>query len=252
MIGPSTRGIGQTSLPPAVASKLTPRKCDKNAPTVASRQGRWVIVLAVIRTNVYVDGFNLYYRCLKGTTFKWLDIDLLAKKLLPGQHINRIRYFTARVAVRNDPGQQQRQQVYLRALATLPNVSIHYGQFLTNTVRMALANPIPGGPRFADVLKTEEKGSDVSLATHLLADGFDNDYEMAVVVSNDSDLQEPIHVVRLRLGRKVGVVITNPDAKRSALSADFYRRIRRGVLASSQFASQIPDAHGTIHRPPSW
>ena len=29
-------------------------------------------------TNVYVDGFNLYYGCLKGTPHKWLDLDALA------------------------------------------------------------------------------------------------------------------------------------------------------------------------------
>ena len=24
--------------------------------------------------NVYIDGFNLFYRCLKGTPYKWLDV----------------------------------------------------------------------------------------------------------------------------------------------------------------------------------
>jgi len=48
--------------------------------------------------NVYVDGFNLYYRCVKGTPHKWLDVSSLAAKLLhSGTQINRIRYFTARV-----------------------------------------------------------------------------------------------------------------------------------------------------------
>lgn len=27
-----------------------------------------------MRVNVYVDGFNVYYGCIKGTVFKWLDI----------------------------------------------------------------------------------------------------------------------------------------------------------------------------------
>jgi hypothetical protein len=30
---------------------------------------------------------------------------------------------------------------------------------------MRLASPAPGGPRFAEVLKMEEKGSDVNIAT---------------------------------------------------------------------------------------
>jgi hypothetical protein len=52
--------------------------------------------------------------------------------LLPRNTIAEIKYFTALVSARpNDPNQTVRQQVYLRALGTLPNVSIHYGHFLT-------------------------------------------------------------------------------------------------------------------------
>jgi len=50
-----------------------------------------------VRANVYVDGFNLYYGALKGTPLKWLDIAALCRLLLPGDTINRIRYFTARI-----------------------------------------------------------------------------------------------------------------------------------------------------------
>jgi hypothetical protein len=33
----------------------------------------------VKRTYVYVDGFNLYYRALRKTKFKWLNLEALAK-----------------------------------------------------------------------------------------------------------------------------------------------------------------------------
>jgi hypothetical protein len=60
--------------------------------------------------------------------------------LLPNNPINRIKYFTARVSARaGDPGQPVRQDIYLRALRTLPNVEIIFGHFLTNTVKMPLA-----------------------------------------------------------------------------------------------------------------
>jgi len=39
-----------------------------------------------------------------------------------------------------------------------------------------------------------------------LIDGFDDAYELAVVVSNDSDLLEPIKVVTQRLGKPVGIL----------------------------------------------
>ena len=42
--------------------------------------------------------------------------------------------------------------------------------------------------------KTEEKGSDVNLASHLLLDGFQQTRDTVVVFSNDSDLRVPIRI----------------------------------------------------------
>ena len=85
-----------------------------------------------MRANVYVDAFNLYYGCLRGTPYKWLDLEALARALLPKDEVKRIRYFTALVSARpDDPQQAQRQQTYLRALATVPTVSQHLGHYLS-------------------------------------------------------------------------------------------------------------------------
>ncbi len=157
-----------------------------------------------MRANIYVDGFNLYYGAVRKTPYKWLNVADMCHMMLPNDDINRIRYFTALVDPRpNDPDQLTRQKTFLRALQTIPNLSIHYGHFLSHVVDMHLAPPASGTAR---VIKTEEKGSDVNLATHLLTDGFKNDYEVAIVVSNDSDLCEPIRVVRYELGKLVGVL----------------------------------------------
>ena len=79
--------------------------------------------------------------------------------------------------------------------------------------RTALARPKPEGPRYVRIRDTEEKGSDVNLATRLLVGGFTGDYEQAVVVSNDSDLAAPIRYVNNDLGLRV--VLVNPDSKTS-------------------------------------
>ena len=93
----------------------------------------------LIRTNVYIDGFNFYYRAVRGTTHRWLDLGKLVHLLLPGHEVNRIRYFTSLVSNRpDDPTQAQRQQIYLRALQTLPNLTIHYGHFLGKTKTEAI------------------------------------------------------------------------------------------------------------------
>ena len=70
---------------------------------------------------------------------------------------------------------------------------------------MPLANPAPGRNPIAQVLKTEEKGSDVNLATYLLLDGFDGLYESAVVISDDSDLEAPIREANRRFGQSTSL-----------------------------------------------
>lgn len=123
-------------------------------------------------TSVYIDGFNLYNRAVKGSQFKWLDLSKVCHALLPQHEIHRIRYFTALVHSRpNDPQAPQRQQIYLRALRTIPNLTIEYGQFRRRMKERPLATPIPGQPRNVVVHDTEEKGTDVNLATYLLMDG---------------------------------------------------------------------------------
>ena len=102
-------------------------------------------------TNVYVDGFNLYYGCLKGTPYKWLDLGALCQALLPPNKIQRIRYFTAKVSVHADPHQPVRQSAYLRALQTVPGLTVHLGNFFVNNGpkltpwQRVKSDPSPGG-----------------------------------------------------------------------------------------------------------
>lgn len=205
-------------------------------------------------TIVYVDGFNLYYGALKGTPHKWLDLEALCRRLLPKDDVSGIRYFTALVAARpHDPGQPARQQAYLRAIESLPTVSVHLGHYLTHRVRMPLARPTPGGPTVVEVVKTEEKGSDVNLATHLLLDGFRQRCDTAVVVTNDSDLTEPIRVAAHELGLSVGVVNPHPASRRSrALRATFFKQLRSSTLAACQLPELVQTHTGTVRKPAAW
>jgi hypothetical protein len=208
-----------------------------------------------LTTNVYIDGFNLYYGALRNTPYRWLNPETLCQLLLPKNTIGQIRYFTALVSARpNDPGQPLRQQLYLRALAALyPMVSVHLGHFLTHEVMMALVVP-PGTPQtYAKVIKTEEKGSDVNLATHLLHDAHLGRFDVAVVISNDSDLLEPIKIVRQELHKQVGILNPHPNPSRALLPhIDFIKQIRAGVLGASQFPATMTDAHGSFTKPAAW
>ncbi|MDB6077892.1 MAG: hypothetical protein JWO82_1639 [Akkermansiaceae bacterium] len=205
--------------------------------------------------NVYVDGFNLYYGSLKGSDNKWLNLQGVFEDLMPGFEIKRIRYFTARVKARpDDPQAAVRQGAYLRALDTLPKVSVHLGQFAVTTTRMALADETVV-PRTVEVIKTEEKGSDVNLAAHLLLDAFRDDADIYLVASNDSDLTEPLRMVREELNKHVGIAKTHARMSKSLLRCkpDFTRDIRDGLLRSNQFEDIITDDRGMkIHKPNDW
>lgn len=117
---------------------------------------------------------------------------------------------------------------------------------------MPLAQP-RRGVRTVEVVKTEEKGSDVNLATYLLLDAFKGDCDVAVVISNDSDLKLPIEVAQHELGLRVGVVNPHPPSRRSrALQPTFFKQIRSSALAACQFPPVLADARGEIRKPARW
>lgn len=208
-----------------------------------------------MKTFVYLDGFNLYYGAVKGTKYKWLDVMRLCQLLLPKNNIVKIKYFTAPVtARRHDPDQPNRQQLFFRALQTIPELEIIYGHFLSHEITMPLAHPARNGPRYAQVIKTEEKGSDVNIAAHMVNDGHKGLYQVAILVSNDSDLAEPVRIVRNELKLPVGVLNPFPHTASYDLRryASFVKPIREGVLSASQFPATLQDANGTFYKPPTW
>ena len=211
-----------------------------------------------MRTNFYIDGFNLYYLALKGTLHKWLDLYLLCQSLTPVHQVNRIRYFTTLVQTRRGNLQRPvRQAMYLRALETIPGLSIHYGQFRDRRKFRPLVTPIPGYSRTVEIWDSEEKGTDVNLASYLLMDGIDGAYEQAVVISNDADLALPISMVREKLSLPMGVVNPNLDPKaftpkELSDAATFVRRLRGNTLRNCQFPPQLQDSTGVISKPVGW
>jgi hypothetical protein len=224
------------------------------------------------RVNIYVDGFNLYYGCCKATPYKWLDLAALGTQLLPGQAVQDIRYFTAEVNLDpSDPGQIVRQETYIRALRTIPNLTIKKGFFLTKPSNKKRVYPLygpdpkipnPANPPVA-VWKVEEKGSDVNLATSMLLDASAGRFDDAWVITNDSDLAWPIYMVRKSFRLRVGVFkperpasypskLSRPDSRSLIHAARWFRRIEEPHLAASQFPAKLADGNGVFFKPAGW
>lgn len=224
------------------------------------------------RVSVYIDGFNFYYGSLKGTPYKWLDPHALACALMPSDSVTAVHYFTARVKpTPRNPSVHQRQGIYLRALATLPNVHVREGFFLLKTSRQPKVQPLnPVSPKIpnpanptVEIWLNEEKGSDVNLATQLLLDAFDDNFDLAVVISNDSDLAWPILKVRQKFKKNVGVykperpagypsAVPRRDSKELKNNARWFRHIEERHLIGSQLPPTLTDTTGTITKPSTW
>jgi uncharacterized LabA/DUF88 family protein len=199
--------------------------------------------------------------------------------MLPKHQIQEIKYFTATVTPRKDnPEQPIRQNIYFRALRTIPNLTIIKGHFLSNKVRLPLANCTSNSfvqkivrkaslpfwhpsiawsekrkMTMAKVIKTSEKGSDVNLATHLLHDAYRDKFEAAVLITGDSDLLEAVRIVSKEIKKGVGVLC--PQMHPAVVlqrEATFYKEIRSTVLSLSQFPVTLTDKHGTFHKPARW
>ena len=203
------------------------------------------------RVSVYVDGFNLYYG-LKSKGWRryyWLNLRRLSEKLLrPGQRLVMVKYFTAKIAPRDDDlDQQVRQDIYLQALTTLPDLHIHYGHFLPQKRACAQCGA---------VWETyEEKMTDVNVAVELLGDAQDDVFDTAIIVSADSDLTSPARAVRQRYPEKRVVVAFPPNrvSKQLRQTATASFTIGRRIISDSQLPERVAKANGyVLRKPPQW
>ena len=212
--------------------------------------------MRILRTYVYVDGLNLYYRALRGTPHKWLDLLALCRRVLrPQNQILKIKYFTARIQpTTRNPLQNRRQDVYLRALRKHhpEQIETHFGHFLSKPARFPLADPAENG-RIVNVIRSEEKGSDVNLAVHMVSDAWENLYDCAVLITNDSDLIEAMRLTKEKHPEKL-VGLVSPARKYHSrplrAQADFFTRIEQRFLGKSQLPDPIPGTN--LRKPAGW
>ena len=216
-----------------------------------------------MKTVVYVDGFNLYYRALKKTSHRWLNLSALCEAALPRAcDIAAIHYYTARISGRHDPSSPKDQNSYLKALQTLPNLQVHLGSFQVTNKWMFLVQPVAfrpanvtppiPNPGFACVVRTEEKGPDVSLGAHMVRDAFIGVFEQAAVITDDTDLTEPVRIVveEAKLPITLLTPVDRPAGELKRL-ATHIRNIRP-YLGASQFSNPVIGPKGPIAKPAGW
>ena len=219
----------------------------------------------IIKTTIYIDGYNLYYGLLRNSKLKWLDIVRLFSEYILDKNaeLTQVRYYTAPVLGRmsDDPMSTQRQRLYLQALRKMyPNsLEIIQGKILATTPYQRLVRPINEAPelKIVQVYDFNEKKTDVNLASDLITGAWTGVYEQAVVCSNDSDLEGALAAVKRHHSQlRIGLVAPIQSKDHRHISGDLakhsdWRKILSvSHIAAAQLPSKIPNSK--IQKPDSW
>jgi uncharacterized LabA/DUF88 family protein len=196
---------------------------------------------------VYIDGFNLYFWMIDAgfSRCKWLNVEKLVRSYLTeNQELIEIKYFTSRIA--NNPQKQKRQSTYLEAIETT-DVKIIYGLYKAKTIEC--------GKCGHNWNISNEKMTDVNIATHLIVDAFHDRYDTAILISGDSDLVPPIKAVHHNFQDKVISVFFPPNRHNNtvAAAAKGFQMIGRRKLLENQFDIEVLKMDGyKLLKPADW
>ncbi len=212
------------------------------------------------RVIVYIDGFNLYYglRAKKYKRYYWLNMQKLSKNLLKkDQKLAVTKYFTTRISgavpgINNKRShyldeKRQRQSSYLEALSTVDDIVMREGHYLNKNIKCHHCGQTWSMP--------EEKMTDVSIATEMLCDGFNDLFDTAMLISGDSDLTPPVLAIREFFPEKRIVVAFPPKRSSKQLKRVCHANftIGRLQLSRSQFPDEVVTSDGhVLKRPLKW
>ncbi len=197
------------------------------------------------RVIAYIDGFNLYFGMLESgfDKLKWLNVKKLIESLLkPDQLLVGVYYFTSRV--RSNPNKERRQSLFIDAIEST-GIKVIYGRYQFNTLECFRCGKIWDA--------SNEKMTDVNIATRLIVDAFQDKYDMAMLISGDSDLVPPIKAIHTNFPNKRVFVAFPPSRHNIAVKqvAKGSMIIGRKKLVDAQFDPEVVSKIGFILRKPT-
>lgn len=244
-----------------------------------------------LRTRIYIDGYNLYYGCLRNTPYKWLDVlELFEKHILPSILYRTepdadpstflldsdcaVKYFTAKILERaaRATDSVSSQAHYHNALERHCGGRVHftlgsYSIYKSNQSLVDIEDPSrqPRDCTKVEVWKFEEKQSDVNLALQIYDDALSGDIDQVVLVTNDTDFAPALDMLKKRCPHIVrGVVIptrksefdNSKERPGNASLTDLAHWVRthisREELAKSQLPYVVPSSRRASVKPISW
>ncbi|WP_103615282.1 NYN domain-containing protein [Campylobacter concisus] len=155
-----------------------------------------------MRTNAYIDGFNLYHSILDlhDNKLKWLNLRALCERFLRQDDIlNDVYFFSAYLTHNQD--KFSRHQNYVKALQSV-GVTPIMGKFKKKYPKCKLCH--------RQYQTYEEKESDINIAITLLRDAFLDDFDKAFLITADTDLVSTIKMIKGVFPQKRIILLTPP------------------------------------------
>ena len=151
-----------------------------------------------IRTYAYIDGFNLYHAidALNRPHLKWVDLwSLIGSFLREDQELVAVNYYSAYATWLPDEFARQREFV---AALQATGVSVHMSDFMVRSRRCFTCG--------ATWDSHEEKQTDVQMAVDIVADTMEDNLDLAIMVTADSDLRPAVDRVRAATAKRLLVI----------------------------------------------
>lgn len=225
-----------------------------------------------MKTIIYVDGYNLFYGCLKHSADKWLDLpQLLFHRIVypqnPTSELVVVKFFTADIRAKvasNGQAAQLAQQAYHRALEARygEQIEIIKGYYSLDKARLLAYQKPPDKAKRVDVWKLEEKQTDVNLALEAYRDAVKGKAQQLVFVSNDTDLAPAMTAIQEDFGGELEMGLILPIRKSfggrpgNQKLSDYASWTRKYItdeeLAGSQLPDKIPTRKKPITKPDYW
>lgn len=195
------------------------------------------------RTIVLIDGFNLYHAIasLHRPELKWVDLRALSGVFINTslEKLDEVFYFTA-YAEHVAPSVLQAQKAFIKALE-ITAVQPILGFFKKKDRKC---------PSCSHKWSShEEKETDVNIASYLIDLAYQDRFDRALIISNDSDLSPAIRLVRKRFPTKRITTIAPPNYYHSneliQASSD-KARVRLEHLEQSLLPDLVKDSLGSL------
>ena len=165
------------------------------------------------RVAIFIDGSNLYHALRSNFRRHDLNFAAFASKLCSSRRLFRTYYYNVLQDQTQRPDGYRDQQEFLDNLRKTPYLELRLG-----STKLAQGIPV-------------EKGIDIMLATDLLYFAWNNSYDVAILVSGDSDFAYALQSVK-NLGKHVEVAYFESGVSNDLLNvADYQHPLNRSFFS---------------------